>query len=148
MSDMLTKRQKIVLAALAADRGAAFAPVQVQKLFFLMDAKLADILGGKQFAFEPYDYGPFDRAVYVELECLAKRGLASIAEIQSGERRRYSLTNAGQSEGELQLKKLPEEITTYLATLSSWVRSLSFAQLVGSVYRAYPEMRAHSIFQD
>jgi hypothetical protein len=47
--------------------------VQVQKLFFLLDENIAADLGGRQFSFEPYDYGPFDRAVYSELELLARQ---------------------------------------------------------------------------
>ena len=74
----ITPRQKVVLAALAAERSSAFAPVQVQKLFFLLDQNIAADFGGRQFNFEPYDYGPFDRAVYSELEALAQKELVAI----------------------------------------------------------------------
>ena len=46
----LTKRQQIVLAALACEPDAEFAPVQVQKLFFLIDENVSAHIGGKQFA--------------------------------------------------------------------------------------------------
>ena len=87
----LTPRQRIMLGALATARGGKFAPVQIQKLFFLIDENLADRIGGPYFAFEPYDYGPFDKSVYRELEALAIAGLVAID--QSGDtagRRRYS----------------------------------------------------------
>jgi hypothetical protein len=74
----LSHRQEVMLAALAAESGSVFAPVQVQKLFFLLDQNIASDLGGKQFAFEPYDYGPYDRTVYSELEALSRRGLVTI----------------------------------------------------------------------
>ena len=67
----LTHRRRVVLAALACKDRAAFAPVQVQKLFFLLDENVADELGGRQFDFQPYYYGPFDREVYAELQTLA-----------------------------------------------------------------------------
>ena len=149
MAKQLTSRQEVVLAALAADPGAVFEPVQVQKLFFLLDERVADALGGKQFEFEPYDYGPFDKNVYVELEALQGENLVRV--VTSGLRfstRNYFLTQDGQKKGEQVLEQYESGTREYIKTLSSWVRSLSFASLVGSVYKAYPRMRENSIFQD
>ena len=61
----------IILAALAASRGAAHSPVQMQKLLFLLDKRLANELGGPHFNFIPHHYGPFDRTIYDLLEQLA-----------------------------------------------------------------------------
>lgn len=149
MLSEITARQQFVLAVLATDPDAGFAPVQVQKLFFLLDENLSDAIGGSQFAFEPYDYGPFDKAVYHELEALQRQGLVNIEQIgASAGQRRYSLTPRGQQEGEKALSQLPEFARQYMTDLSAWVRSLSFAQLVGSIYKAYPRMRENSVFQD
>lgn len=72
-------RQMFMLAALAAaGESAAFSPVQVQKLFFLLDREASHLTGGPHFAFRPYDYGPFDYAVYDEINELANRGLAEV----------------------------------------------------------------------
>jgi hypothetical protein len=61
-------RSSLVLAALAAAGGnAAFTPVQVQKLLFLIDREAGRLVGGPHFDFLPYDYGPFDRAVMIPL---------------------------------------------------------------------------------
>jgi hypothetical protein len=145
----LSKRQRFVLAALATDASAKFAPVQVQKLFFLLDENLADVLGEPQFEFRAYDYGPFDKAVYRELEALNGMGLVDIVEIgPTNGRRRYSLTPRGQEFGESALAGFPEPVREYIRDLSNWLRRLSFAQLVGSIYKAYPHMRENSIFQD
>lgn len=144
-----TERQQFVLAALATDPIAEFAPVQVQKLFFLLDENLSNVSGGSQFAFEPYDYGPFDKAVYRELEALRSKGLVNIEQVgASAGQRRYSLTPGGQQAGEQVLSQLPEFARQYMTNLSTWVRSLSFSRLVGSIYKAYPHMRENSIFQD
>ncbi len=142
-------RGELVLGALAAaGENAVFAPVQVQKLFFLLDENLADLIGGRQFAFEPYDYGPFDKAVYHELEALEHRGLVDVSRAgASAGRRRYSLTPRGEEEGRRALAELPEPASDYMTDLAAWVRGLSFAQLVGSIYKAYPHMRENSIFQ-
>jgi hypothetical protein len=149
MEPQLTPRQQVVLAALAAHSGAEFAPVQVQKLFFLMDENIAGALGGKQFAFEPYDFGPFDKTVYQELDALARVGLVRIeAYGPSKGQRRYALTPAGQEMGTAALQKFGDEVRKYISDTSSWIRGLSFAQLVGSIYKAYPRMREKSVFQD
>lgn len=144
----LSRRQELVLAALAARSGASFAPVQVQKLFFLIDANLADQIGGKQFKFEPYDYGPFDKEVYHELDSLMRSGLVQVSVMgTTAGSRRYSLTPDGQDVGEGVLKTLNAKVQDYISRLIDWLRTLSFAELVGSIYQAYPEMRANSIFK-
>lgn len=149
MRSETTERQQFVLAALATDSDAEFAPVQVQKLFFLLDENLSNVIGGAHFAFEPYDYGPFDKAVYRELEALQSKGLVTIEQIgASAGQRRYSLTTGGRQAGEQVLSQLPEFARQYMTDLSAWVRSLSFSRLVGSIYKAYPHMRENSIFQD
>jgi hypothetical protein len=144
----LTDRQSLVLAALASSPGASFAPVQVQKLLFLIDENIADELGGKLFHFEPYDYGPFDKDVYVELANLEQRGLASVSRVETSERRRYALTADGQTLGVEVLDRLTPRAQRYIRRVSAWVRDLTFAQLVGSIYKAYPKMRINSVFQD
>jgi uncharacterized protein len=143
----ITPRQEIVLAALATESGARFAPVQVQKLFFLIDENAAASIGGRQFEFAPYDYGPFDKAVYHELEYLARLGMVQIMSSGgSAGRRYYSLTPTGQQIGERRLDRMPAPTVDYVRNASRWVRSLSFAQLVGSIYRLYPRMRENSVF--
>lgn len=143
----LTWRQKVALAALAADPGAKLAPVQVQKLFFLIDENVAVGIGGRQFNFEPYDYGPFDKAVYEELDSLQQLGFVEVINAHLRGGRRYTLTLNGQSAGEVTLNGMPKESSAYLRKVAAWVRSLSFSELVGSIYKAYPAMKANSIFR-
>ena len=144
----LPRRQKIVLAALASQPGAEFAPVQIQKFFFLLDTNIAADLGGQLFAFKPYDYVPFDAAVYSELENLRSRGYVVIDDVPTAGRRSYSLTTAGQEMGSRFLAELPVRASGYMAAVSDWVRKLSFGALVGSIYKQYPAMRANSVFRD
>jgi hypothetical protein len=68
----------LVLAALAAGgENATYRPVQVQKLVFLIDREASRLVDGPHFGFQPYDYGPFDRAVYIELDSLHTQGLVN-----------------------------------------------------------------------
>jgi len=139
-------RDQTVLAALAADPGSMFEPVQIQKLMFLIDKRQAKALGGAKFDFQPYDYGPFDSAVYRTLESLAAQGLVAIG-VNARGRRTYTLTTDGTKRGEVLLGELRGDVRDDIAGASSWVRRLSFAALVSAIYQMYPEMRANSVFQ-
>lgn len=139
-------RSEMLLAGLAAGgENATYTPVQVQKLFFLLDREAAHLLGGPHFAFEPYDYGPFDQTVYSGLEELSRRGLVQIQ--NAGRYRVYGLSSDGFDEGHDALYKLPPIAIRYVQNVAEWVRQLSFQQLVASIYNRYPEMKAKSVFR-
>jgi hypothetical protein len=139
-------RSEMLLAGLAAGgENATYTPVQVQKLFFLLDREAAPALGGPFFNFVPYDYGPFDQSVYAGLDDLARRDLASIQ--NTGRYRVYGLSQAGRSEGSRILAGLQPATQAYVVNVANWVRQLSFQQLVASIYNRYPEMKANSVFK-
>lgn len=145
----LTNRQQLMLAALAAGgREATFAPVQVQKLFFLIDKTIPEEVGGEQFHFTPYDYGPFDSAVYTELENLRREGLVRIEASAGRDRRRYGLSMAGLDAAAAAADELSPRARDYLGSVAKWVLSLGFAELVGAIYRQYPEMKENSVFRE
>lgn len=138
-------RQDLILAALAAGgQGATFEPVQVQKLFFLIDREIPAAVDGPHFDFRPYDYGPFDSAVYTELERLAKDELVMIT---MGYYRSYALTDSGYQRGAEELNALPEKARAFIEHAAKWVRALSFNQLVSAIYKKYPDMKAASVFR-
>jgi len=138
-------RQELVLAALSPAQGALHTPVQVQKLLFLIETNLVNLVDdGPHFHFEPYHYGPFDRAVYDELLRLSSQGYVDIMQDRWNS---YRLTVEGQRQGERLLSTLDEQARDYITTISSFVRSLTFTQLVAAIYRAYPAMRERSVFQ-
>jgi uncharacterized protein len=142
----MPNRKEVVLAALASSAEADYSPVQVQKLFFLIDRNVAHLLGGPLFEFTPHNYGPFDPAVYKELEALATGGAIEL--IPERTWTNYRLTPVGRERGEAILLSLPEKAKDYFSRASAFVRKLSFTQLVSAIYKAYPEMRANSVFQD
>ena len=138
-------RSEILLAGLAAGgENATYTPVQVQKLFFLLDREASTALGGPFFRFVPYDYGPFDQAVYAGLDDLAQRNLALVQ--PTGRYRVYGLSQAGHREGQRLLSVLSPSARHYVSNVANWVRQLSFQQLVASIYNRYPDMKANSVF--
>lgn len=139
-------RRELMLAAFAAGGEAArFMPVQVQKLFFLVDREIPALVNGPHFHFQPYDYGPFDSAVYSELEALSMIGLV---EIVPGYYRSYALTAEGYQQGLAQLAGTPPVAKDFIQRAAQWVKALSFSQLVSAIYQKYPEMKVASVFRD
>ncbi|HVC45255.1 MAG TPA: hypothetical protein VND20_10605 [Candidatus Binataceae bacterium] len=131
---------------MAAGDQASYSPVQLQKLFFLMDREARTQTGGPYFDFKPYDYGPFDADVYNEVEQLAKVGYAVVD--SGGFYRVYSLTAAGIEEGKAALGEIAQPGREYAARAANWVRSVSFNQLVSEIYKRYPDMKENSVFRE
>lgn len=139
------KRSDLVLAALATGSLHQYKPVQVQKMFFLIEENIPECVD-EHFHFEPYNYGPFDKEVYNELERLSSRG-----DIHIGRESRwnyYQLTQNGLKKGIELLNQLPDPIREYIEAVSEFVRTSSFTELVSAIYEAYPDMKVNSVFQD
>jgi len=140
-------REELVITALAASNGAIHTPVQMQKLLFLIDKKIPESFGGPHFHFTPYAYGPFDSQVYGSLDVLANSGLVDVLSEPHLRWKKYKLAEMGLEKGKELLSSLHPPIQAYLRELSSFVRGLSFEELVSSIYREYPEMKVNSIFR-
>jgi uncharacterized protein YwgA len=138
-------RRDLLLAALAPASREPYTPVQLQKMMFLIDMEFPDLVIGPHFHFQPYNYGPFDRAVYDELEVLEGQGYVETMGVHTW--RNYRLTKSGQELGEKILGGLSAEAQDYLRRVSEFVRSLTFRQLVLAIYKAFPEMKENSVFQ-
>jgi len=139
-------RRAMVLAALAPAKGGLFTPVQVQKLFFLIDRTVPTLVGGPHFNFQPYDYGPFDSDVYNVLEALQRDGMVEIAWIPGSPSRRFRLTADGQARADEEFGVLDSKAQDFIGRASAFVRSLSFADLVAAIYKAFPDMKVNSVF--
>lgn len=140
-------RRDLLLALMAAADGQSFTPVQIQKAAFLVARNLPGLVDeGVQFNFTPYDYGPFDSAVYMIADELQAQGLARVHQT-SGRWRTYAASEQGVEAGRRILARLQVDQAEYVGRVVAWVRSMDFATLVKSIYEAYPEMRQNSIFQ-
>ena len=121
-----------------------YAPVQIQKLFFLLDREAANFVGGPHFNFQPYDYGPFDSQVYTALNRLRTQNLVQVH--SAGAYRLYSLSPEGYRQGVENLREFPKQAVTYMQQAADWGRQLNFQQLVAAIYRYNPDMQVNSIF--
>lgn len=140
-------RNDFVLAVLASSNNAIYSPVQIQKLFFLIEKKIPELSENNYFDFTPYNYGPFDPNIYdVISELTSSEDLEMISDINS-RIMKYNTTDKGQIRGEQILQSLGENATGKIKILSDFVRKLSFSELVSAIYKEYPDMKKNSIFR-
>ena len=149
----LSERQNFILVGMVASEDfypVRFTSVQVQKLFFLLDQKVRIELNEKPyFNFEPYDYGPFDKTVYEEVEKLAEHGYVEIKYIHAyaGLRKEYNLTRSGIRVARDKTALYDENLKQIISDSVQRVLShRSFKSLLMDIYQEYPKMRENSIF--
>lgn len=136
----------LLLTALAAGEKSEYTPVQIQKLMFLLDKNISNRMGGPFYNFRPYDYGPFDASIYEDLRELEHQGYISTSPSSRGWKK-HQLTDLGLAKANEFSEKIDPSIFNYFKEVSKFVRSLSFAELVSSIYKAYPDMKVNSIFK-
>lgn len=139
-------KEEIVLLVLSSSNGGSYSPVQIQKLFFLIDKNLGKKIGGPHFDFRPYHYGPFDKNLYFVINELERKKLIEIIPEQINRPRSFKLTSTGQAYGIGLLNKLKQNYKDYISKVDSFVRETSFQDLVLAIYKEYPEMKEKSIF--
>lgn len=138
-------RQELILVAMASAKDAAYSPVQLQKLLFLIEKNVPNIIEGAGFDFYAHHYGPFSTWLCRDLEGLARENQVDV--IQTGTFRSHRLTPGGFEQGDKLLKKIAPHIAEYLGRVSSFVLQANFSELVSAIYKAYPEMKVNSVFR-
>jgi uncharacterized protein YwgA len=135
------------LLVIAARKGKMVQPVQLQKSLFLLKKNLSlpQLQVSRFYQFEPYDYGPFCSKIYADAENLCEEGLVHIDRVSY---RLYSATEDGLAAAARLKRALTDEAKDYLSKVVEWTCALSFNDLVSAIYRAYPDMKKNSIFQE
>ena len=138
------------LLVLGAARGQSLQPVHLQKALFLLGNQLSldQLRVDRFYQFAPYDYGPFCSAVYADADTLESEGLVHIDQPPYRSYRHYSATDDGLAAASKLRKSLDPEVAAYLDRLVEWMSHLSFRQIVSAIYKAFPEMKANSVFQE
>ena len=134
-------------AAMSPAGDGIYSPVQIQKLLFLIDKEIPELVEGPHFDFQPYHYGPFDKDVYSVLGSLAELGHVGLDRMMFPRLRSYALTSSGLLLGESAFRKFDPEARDFIKRSSEFVRQHTFSALVAAIYKAYPEMSANSVFQ-
>jgi hypothetical protein len=139
-------RQDWTLLTIAAAKEKGLSPVQLQKSLFLLQQKYRKQVGSSFYNFVPYNYGPFDANVYSDAERLASAGLIIIDRHSGRGWPEYRISSSGLREANRLREDAPHDASLYLQKLVAWVHTLSFQQLVGTIYRLYPKYKQNSVF--
>ncbi len=122
-------------------------PVQLQKSLFLVDRLAAPKTGGgRLYDFKPYNYGPFDHQVYADLDSATGDSLVERVQSNAYPGHDFKLTPNGIRRAENALALLPKDKRQVLKNIVQWVNSLSFRELIGAIYKRFPEFRENSVF--
>ena len=141
---MTPPRSDVVLAAMVpAPRDVWFDPVRAQKLLFLIDMEIPTLVGGPHFNFRPYNYGPFDVDVYLELEALTTDSYVHTD--RAWRHLRYKLTDKGFARGTTVLASIPDRASRFIERACEWMLAASFGDLLSAIYRRYPEMTVNTL---
>ena len=143
---MLT-RQDWLLLALSKSPGGTMSPVQVQKALFLFGQEVGDSLGPEFYSFEPYDYGPFDAAIYIDLRRMTRLGHVRGEWSPGRSWKNYTITGPGRTAARELERDADARLAAFLGRIVAWVGGRSFSDLLRSVYAAYPEFAVNSVFR-
>lgn len=143
---MLT-RQDWLLLTLSKSPGGTMSPVQIQKALFLFGQEVGSSIGAQYYSFVAYDYGPFDAAIYADLRRLMREGHVRGEWSQGRSWKNYALTPEGRRTALVLESDADARLAEFLGRIAVWVKGRSFSDLLRSIYAAYPEFAANSVFR-
>ncbi|MCY4466737.1 MAG: hypothetical protein OXE46_14500 [Chloroflexi bacterium] len=137
------ERIDILLRIIVAAQGDAVSPVQLQKVAFLVGQECPNDVPSDYYEFVPYDYGPFCKDIYQDVEELERRGHISISPSALGTRKEYRATFRSR---DIEFSHMPAPVAEYIAKAVEWAKPLSFGELVSAIYQVYPAYATNSIY--
>lgn len=138
-------RKDWLLSAIAQSGTDGLSPIQIQKIMFLLKMEAKKHVGAAFYEFEAYNYGPFNSTIYRDVETLVEGGF--VRQESAGSYARVMVTSSGLTEAKRLKTALPEGGRKYLKSVVKWVSSVSFNQLLKSIYAKYPEYAVNSVFR-
>jgi hypothetical protein len=137
---MTDTKKNFILAVLSTEEYNQYSPVQVQKLFFLIEK----LIGLKYFNFIAGHYGCLDIEIYDLLRELSEEKYIII--VHQKDFFTYFLTRKGYEIGTQEQNKFTDKQKENILRLNRFVQSMSFSQLVATIYKHFPEMKVNGIF--
>jgi uncharacterized protein YwgA len=148
-------RKMLPMALLDACEGSCVeGRTRLQKLVFLMEQELDEVsaasLDSPDYNFIPYDYGPFSKKLYDDLDSLEEAGLIEVEEEPMADGKvkyTYQLTERGQSWVQNQLADSSADKAHSLAEgLAAEYDDMLLSDLIDEVYAEYPEYAKNSVW--
>lgn len=142
----MTRRDWLLLLVARHAEPRGLEPVRVQKALFL-HAREGGVPARERYWFVPYNYGPMSPRVYRDVEALTRAGLMERVPEPGYAWGRVRATARGRERAEQLAATAPPAALARLDRIRSEVVSLSFAELLESVYERYPDFAAASVFR-
>src|SRR5215212_9438334 len=124
-------------------------PVRVQKALFLL-AREGAVPRSERYWFLPYNYGPMSPRIYRDVDALVRRGLLERLPVPGYTWGRVRATPAGRERARRLAAGASDRERRNLETLRSirdLVTSLSFADLLETIYERHPQYAVRSVFR-
>jgi hypothetical protein len=137
-----------LLLALHFAEPKGLAPIQLQKALFLLGRELPKVVGCNFYNFEPYNYGPFDKAVFEDAKALAGDGFVTVVPATNTRPKEYRIAPLGTLRRNEVLDEAPARGVQYLQDVVRWIEDRPVQDLIRSIYRKYPEFKANSVLQE
>jgi hypothetical protein len=136
-------RQDIMLLiADGADGSYPLDPIRLMKGCFIVD-QIGPAEWKGLFAFEPYDYGPFDSSVYRARDALVGKDL--LLRYPAGRYSQYAISEAGRERAAMLASSMDKPAADWLRNIGHWVTSKSFTELLREIYERFPDYATKSI---
>ncbi len=138
----------LVLLALDPPPG-GLEPVRVQKALFLL-AREGGLPRSERYWFVPYNYGPMSPRIYRDVDVLVRRGLVERLPVPGYAWGRVRATETGRERARALVAAADERERRSLEALRrirTLVTSLSFADLLATIYERHPEFAVRSVFR-
>jgi uncharacterized protein YwgA len=118
-------------------------PVRIQKGMFLLSKRGPH----KQlYDFQPYNWGPFSRDVYSDLDQLVAQGLVEQESRPGQSWSLYKLSEDGYMLASKVASSTDENAVRWMAQLRRYLTSRSFNELLTEIYSLHPEYATRSQF--
>ncbi|MFC1846937.1 hypothetical protein ACFLYS_02640 [Chloroflexota bacterium] len=142
--------KEVLLSVIAASKDQGLTPVQLQKSLFVVGKCKLPELPSEYYEFVPYDYGPFNKEIYIDVKDLVQEGAIEASNLSGQSWLIYTATSKGKKQaGQLEKRTGIEcRLSNYINEVVNWVLSLSFRDLLKAIYSQYPEYRTNSVFEE
>ena len=147
----MTRRDWLLLLVAPSAGEVDLDPVRVQKGLFLL-AQEGDLPLDQRYAFVPYNYGPMSAGVYRDADALVRAGLLERVAVEGYGWGRLRATPAGRARAERLRRDAAaspqaRRALARLADVHALVTSLTFSQLLETIYARYPAYAERSVFR-
>lgn len=136
--NVMNNQEEFLLNVLSIVR-VALSPIQIQKLFFLLEKRLGK--EAEYFDFQPYFYGPYDKNLTEILNKAVQNNKLELSNINGVSYYQINKSHVKNTDHFLDDKK-----KQFIDTLVNFITHKSFKELCFAIYKEFPDMKKNSVF--